>query len=63
MDGLGLPSLLTVGLLDMAEKKIVTLGLRIDESTLLKVKGLAELDGITESERRAELAEARAAEA
>ena len=34
----------------MAEKKIVTIGLRIDESTLLKVKGLAELDGITESE-------------
>ena len=34
----------------MAEKKIVTLGIRIDESTLLKIKGLAELEGVTESE-------------
>ena len=34
----------------MAEKKIVTLGLRMDESTMIHVKRLAERAGITESE-------------
>lgn len=34
----------------MAEKKIVTLGIRLDETMLLKIKGLAEVDGVTESE-------------
>lgn len=34
----------------MAEKKIVTLGVRMDEPMLLKLKALAETDGVTESE-------------
>lgn len=34
----------------MAEKKIVTLGIRVDEPTLISVKRLAERAGITESE-------------
>ena len=49
MDGLGLPSLLTVELLEMAvEKKLVTAGFRLPESMLLRIKGLAEAKGMTE---------------
>ncbi len=34
----------------MAHKKIVTLGIRMDEPMLLKIKKLAEAEGLTESE-------------
>jgi hypothetical protein len=49
MDGLGLPSLLTVELLEMAvEKKLFNAGFRLPESMLLRIKGLAEAKGMTE---------------
>ena len=49
MDGLGLLSLLTVGLLEMAvEKKLFNAGFRLPESMLLRIKVLAEAKGMTE---------------